>query len=87
PQCYFLATLGQARETVELFLFRCKKWTAYRAEMLQRTTTHRGNISFYLGGKSPSDKEDWTPNVKTVRATIRFAMSTGRLDANQPQAN
>lgn len=76
---------GQARETVEHFLFRCRKWTAYRTEMLRCTDTHRGNVSFYLGGKSPSDGNDWTPNLEAVRATIRFAMITGRLDANQPQ--
>jgi hypothetical protein len=51
---------GQARETVEHFLFRCRKWTAHRTEMLQCTNTHRGNISFFLGGKSPSDDQNWT---------------------------
>ena len=75
---------GQATETVDHFLFRCKNWTAYRSEMLECTDTHRSNISFYLGGKSPSDKKDWTPNMTAVRATIRFAMATGRLDTNQP---
>jgi hypothetical protein len=72
---------GQARETVEHFLFRCQKWTAYRTEMLQCTNTHRGNISFFLGGKSPSDNQNWTPNLEAVRASIRFAIATGRLDA------
>ena len=71
----------QARETVEHFLFRCRQWTAYRTEMLQCTDTHRSNISFYLGGKSPSDDQKWTPNLEAVRATIRFAIATGRLDA------
>lgn len=71
---------GQARETVEHFLFRCRRWTAYRTEMLQCTNTHRSNISFYLGGKSPSDNQDWTPNLESVRASIRFAIATGRLD-------
>jgi ribonuclease HI len=46
---------GQARETVEHFLFRCRRWTAHRIELLQCTNTHRGNISFFLGGKSPLD--------------------------------
>ena len=78
---------GQARETVDHFLFRCKKWTTYRTEMVECTDTHRSNISFYLGGKSPSDNKDWTPNMAAVRATIRFAMATGRLDTNQPQAD
>jgi hypothetical protein len=72
---------GQARETVEHFLFRCQKWTTHRTEMLQCTHTHRGNISFFLGGKSPSDGQNWKPNLEAVRATIRFAIATGRLDA------
>ena len=78
---------GQARETVDHFLFRCRKWTVYRTEMLECTDTRRSNISFYLGGKSSSDNKDWTPNMAAVRATIRFAMATGRLDANPPQAD
>ncbi len=78
---------GVARETVDHFLFRCRRWTANRTEMLECTDTHRGNISFYLGGKSPSDKKDWTPNMAAVRATIRFAMATGWLDTKQPQAD
>jgi hypothetical protein len=72
---------GQARETVEHFLFRCRKWTTHRTEMLQCTHTHRSNISFFLGGKSPSDDQSWKPNLKAVRASIRFAIATGRLDA------
>ena len=76
---------GQSRETMEHFLFRCVRWTAHRTEMLQCTDTHRSNISFYLGGKSPSDDQNWTLNMKAVRATIRFALATGRLDTSQPQ--
>ncbi|KAJ5100792.1 hypothetical protein N7456_006844 [Penicillium angulare] len=72
---------GQAKETVEHFLFRCRKWSALRTELLQCTDTHRGNLSFYLGGKSPSDNEKWTPNLEAVRASIRFAIATGRLEA------
>jgi hypothetical protein len=71
----------QARETVEHFLFRCRKWTTHWTEMVQYTHTHRGNLFFFFGGKSPSDKQGWTPNLKAVRATIRFAIATGRLDA------
>jgi hypothetical protein len=71
---------GQARETVEHFLFRCQRWTTHRTEMLQCTNTHRGNISFFLGRKLPSDNQDWTPNLESVRASIRFAIATGRLD-------
>ncbi|KAJ5500659.1 hypothetical protein N7453_009710 [Penicillium expansum] len=72
---------GQAKETVEHFLFRCRKWTAHRTELLQCTNTHRGNLSFFLGGKSSSDDQKWTPNLEAVRASIRFAIATGRLEA------
>jgi hypothetical protein len=75
---------GQARESVEHFLFRCTRWTGYRSEMLQCTDIHRSNMSFYLGGKSSSDNKNWTPNMEAVRATIRFAIATGRLEASQP---
>ena len=73
---------GQARETVEHFLFRCRQWTEHRGEMLQCTDIYRSNISFYLGGKSPLDDKNWSPNMQAVRATIRFAIATRRLDAN-----
>lgn len=73
---------GQAQETVNHFLLRCRKWTAQRVEMLQCTTADRGNISMYLGGKALTDAERWVPNMEAVRATIRFTIATGRLDAN-----
>jgi ribonuclease HI len=72
---------GQARETVEHFLFRCRKWTTQRIVLLQCSQSDRGNLSFFLGGKSPSDNQQWTPNLEAVRASIRFAIATGRLDA------
>ncbi|KAJ5100882.1 hypothetical protein N7456_006934 [Penicillium angulare] len=72
---------GQARETVEHFRFRCRKWTAHRTELLQYTQTHRGNISFALGGKQSSDDQKWTPDLEAVRTSIRFAIATGRLEA------
>ena len=78
---------GEARETVEHFLFRCRRWITHRTEMLQCTEMYRSNISFYLGGKSPSDDKNWTPDMKAVRATIRFAIATGRLDADPWQGN
>jgi hypothetical protein len=77
---------GQAIETVKYFLFRCTKWEAYRTSMLAQTDTRRGNLSFYLGGKAPSDPETWTPNMDAVRATIKFAIATGRLDMEVKQA-
>jgi hypothetical protein len=77
---------GQATETVKHFLFRCTRWDAYRTQMLAQTDTRRGNLSFYLGGKAPSDPEKWTPNIDAVRATIKFAIATRRLDMEVEQA-
>jgi hypothetical protein len=54
--------------------------------MLAQTDTRRGNLSFYLGGKAPSDPEKWTPNIDAVRATIKFAIATRRLDMEVEQA-
>ncbi|KAJ0132729.1 putative phosphatase SPAC5H10.03 [Fusarium oxysporum f. sp. albedinis] len=72
---------GQAKETVEHFLFRCVKWMAQRKEMmLQCVEEKRGNLSFHLGGKAASDGQKWTPNMEAVRATIRFAIATGHLE-------
>lgn len=76
---------GHARETVEHFLLRCVRWTALREGMLQCTTTRRGSLSFYLGGKAPSDPKQWSPDMKAVRAVIKYAMATGRLDPDDEQ--
>jgi hypothetical protein len=51
--------------------------------MMEQTQTRRGNLPFYLGGKTPSDTEQWTPNMNAVRATVNFAIATGRLDVER----
>ncbi|SPJ79732.1 uncharacterized protein FTOL_08123 [Fusarium torulosum] len=72
---------GRAKETVEHFLFRCVKWTTQRKDMMaQCIEEKRGNLSFHLGGKAASDGQKWTPNMEAVRATIQFAIATGRLE-------
>ena len=79
---------GQARETVKHFLFRCTKWDARRTEMLAQTNTRRGNLSFYLGGKTTADPDTWKPDMDAVRSTIKFAIATGRLNTEvEPIAN
>ncbi|KAK4118796.1 hypothetical protein N657DRAFT_556331, partial [Parathielavia appendiculata] len=76
-----LCPCRRARETVEHFLLRCVSWAALREGMLQCTVTRRGCLSFYLGGKAPSDPKEWSPDIKAIRATIKYyAMATGRLD-------
>jgi hypothetical protein len=72
-------TCSQARETVEHFLFRCSRWDQYRERMLQQTETRMGCLSFFLGGKARSDPASWKPNLAAVRATVQYAIATGRL--------
>lgn len=57
---------GHEPETVAHFLFQCTRWDAYRTEMYQCSETKRGNSSFFLGGKAPSDGPDWMLNLKAV---------------------
>jgi hypothetical protein len=76
---------GRAKETVEHFLFRCTKWETQRATMLDQTETRRGNLSFYLGGKASSDPDKWTPDMNAVKATVKYAITTGRLDPESEQ--
>jgi hypothetical protein len=79
---------GRASETVEHFLFRCTKWTVQRDSMLRCSQTKMGNLSYFLGGKAASDGDKWAPDMQAVRATIKFAIATGRLDMDQkPQAH
>ena len=74
-----LCACGHAKETVEHFLFRCSQWDQYREILRKQTDTKMGCLSFFLGGKSPSDPEPWKPRLSVVRATIQYAMATGRL--------
>ena len=80
-----LCPCGQARETVDHFLLRCVRWTTLRKGMLQCTVERRGSLSFYLGGKAPSNSREWAPDIKAVRATIKYTMATGRLGPDEEQ--
>lgn len=73
---------GQARETVEHFLFNCTLWDTYR---LEQTEARRGSLSYYLGGKAPSDPPNWRPDVEAVRTAVKYAIATGRLDREVEQ--
>jgi hypothetical protein len=70
---------GQASESVKHFLFRCTQWDRQRHQLFRETSTRRGCLSFFLGGKAPSDPVKWTPNISAVRATLKYATATGRL--------
>jgi hypothetical protein len=74
---------GQEEETVDHFLFRCPRWDEQREHMRNVDREMMGNLSFFLGGKTAEDGHKWRPNLAAVRAAIKFAKSTGRLDATQ----
>lgn len=76
---------GQAKESVQHFLFRCTKWDTLRTQMLRQTETRRTNLSYFLGGKAQSDPKNWTPDLNAVHATIKYAIATGRLDRESEQ--
>ena len=77
---------GAAKETVKHFLLLCARWDHLRAHLLQQLETRIGDISFCLGGRSKNlelDPSPWKPNMNAVRATIRYAILTGRLLADE----
>ena len=63
--------------------------------MIKECKERYGDLSYILGGRSSHKKPDgsdldgprerWKPNVAAVRATVKFAMKTGRLNP-QPQS-
>jgi hypothetical protein len=75
---------GIEKEDVKHFLFRCRLWTAQRNILLRHIGTGNQNMSFFLGGKTPADSSDWVPNMTAIRATIKYASDTGRLDYIAP---
>ncbi|KAK4065820.1 hypothetical protein Purlil1_14013 [Purpureocillium lilacinum] len=74
-----LCECGQATETAEHFLFRCKRWTEQRRILIACSRTKIGNLSFFMGGKTASDDDRWQPDMRAVHATIKFAIATKRL--------
>lgn len=77
---------GVAKETVKHFLLLCPRWDHLRAGLLQQLGTRVGDISFCLGGRSRNlelDPSPWKPDMNAVRATIRYAIATGRLLAEE----
>ncbi|KAJ5550057.1 hypothetical protein N7461_004755 [Penicillium sp. DV-2018c] len=81
---------GAASETVQHFLFECPLHEESRSELREVMGNNFGNISLALGGKpKPSTtttetNQQWQPHMATVKATIRFAAATKRLDYVPP---
>ena len=70
-------------ETVRHFLVECTRWTAERAEHLQASTDRWCDVSYILGGwfseRLDGPRHRWTANMKAIKATIKFARATARL--------
>ena len=73
-------TCGQATESVKHFLFQCTQWDRQRHQLFQETDSRRGCLSFFLGGRAPSEPEkNWKPTISAVRAAVEYAIVTERL--------
>jgi hypothetical protein len=68
----------QARETVEHFLFNCSQRVLHQHLLSEQAEIRRrGSLSYFLGGKAPSDPHNWRLNIKAVQTTVKYAISTG----------
>ena len=81
-------------ESIPHFLFSCRRWAHQRTKLRQQHRERFGDPSYALGGYSSRQGgesidgpiEHWRPDTGVVRATIQFAMDTGRLQANSQEA-
>ena len=74
---------GHEPETTDHFLFRCARWREEREIMAKSARSRFGDLSYFLGGKTNRDSTKWAPDKQAVRAAIKFAMATKRLDREQ----
>jgi hypothetical protein len=83
---------GPDSETVAHFLLRCTQWDRERRDLIEKVGPLFGNLSHMLGGKpqaSPTEgqvvepeKSTWKPDLKVIKAVIKFARETQRLASN-----
>ena len=78
-----------AIESIPHFLFICPRWKEERRSMRRAHKDRFGDLSFAVGGYSTytrngirldGDLNKWKPNMEAVKATIKFARETKRLD-------
>jgi hypothetical protein len=76
------------KETVQHFLFSCPKWRIERQDMKSAHGNRYWDVSYALGGystverdgkKIDGEKDKWQPDLNAVKATIDYAIKTGRL--------
>ena len=78
-----------AIESMPHFLFICPRWREERRCLRETHKERFGDLSFAIGGYSTytrngiridGDLDKWKPNLEAVKATIKFARATKRLD-------
>jgi hypothetical protein len=76
------------RETVQHFLFSCPRWRNERRDMKSAHGSRYWDVSYALGGYSTAErdgkkvdgeKDKWQPDLNAVKATIDYAIKTGRV--------
>ena len=81
---------GRSGETVLHVLLRCDRYAEARKALREAAGDRWGDASYLLGGWSgrkdartgklvDGPRESWKPDLKVVRASIRFLYQTGRL--------
>jgi hypothetical protein len=81
---------GRSDETVLHVLLRCDNYAEARKALREAAGDRWGNASYLLGGWSghkgvrtgklvDGPREIWKPDLKVIRASIRFLYQTGRL--------
>jgi hypothetical protein len=75
-------------EIVLHFLFLCPRWKNERQAMKSAHGSRYWDVSYALGGYSTAEREGkkvngekgkWQPDLNAVKATIEYAIRTGRL--------
>jgi hypothetical protein len=74
---------GQAEETIKHFLFWCTTWTTHRTQMERQADTRKCNLSFHLGGKAPSDPEQWMSKRVNLSGRLGMAAAGDTLGRTQ----
>ena len=76
------------KETVQHFLYLCSRWRNERQPMKSAHGNRYWDLSYALGGYSTAEREgkkvdgekdEWQPDLNAVKATIEYAIKTGRL--------
>lgn len=84
-----MCTCEEGKESVQHFLFECKRWDHLRQDIIRAMGPRFNDLSYALGGRSnqvlpdgnpvDGDVVNWKPNLEVVKSVLKFAIKTGRL--------